>query len=365
MKMELINFKLHIMSPVHIGCDEFYEPDSFQINLNKKKLIAFDKYKFYEALPPNRQKEFFNICKKSDSFTRIEIINFIAKEKIDSSIILNEVDIASGIVSSYQNIKQLKKQDTIQIKKELNKFEISKTAFNPFDNKAYLPGSSIKGALRTGYLNSLAKGFKKIEERNSKELEKKLLNYDSFESDPFRLVKISDFISLENVKTKILYAINVKKDNIKSGRGIPVIYETICEESVFKGSISYHKDNKTIKKEIDILYCLKANHQFYFSLLEEENKILSKIGASTRILPNIEKAFANKFNEKAFCLRIGRHSGAEAVTIEGYRNIYTRGKKGSHTFKDKPTTIWLASDESNLSTKAHCTPFGWCILEMI
>ncbi len=371
MKMQKINFKLYIMSPVHIGCDESYEPSSFKIDKEKMKLIEFDRYKFYENLSLNEKKFFLNICQRADLRAIIDIINFIANIKIDNNFILKEADITSGILSNYQRIRELSQLDESQIKKQINKLEIKKTAFNPFDNKAYIPGSSIKGALRTGYLNLLAKESNKLPESNkllesnSKELERKLLNYDSFESDPFRLIKVSDFMPFENIKTKIIYGINIKKDNYKSGRGIPVMFETISEESVFKGSITYQKDSKNIKKEIDILSCLKANHQFYYSLLEEENKILSKIGASTRILTNIKKAFANKLNEKAFCIRIGRHSGAEAVTIEDYRKITIIGKGRKSSSPLKPTTIWLASDDSKPSTNTHLIPFGWCVLEIV
>ena len=42
------------------------------------------------------------------------------------------------------------------IRQELNQFSISRTAYNPYNNLPYIPGSSIKGALRTAYLSKLA-----------------------------------------------------------------------------------------------------------------------------------------------------------------------------------------------------------------
>ncbi|NTU63262.1 MAG: hypothetical protein HGB05_07630, partial [Chloroflexi bacterium] len=42
------------------------------------------------------------------------------------------------------------------LKQELNKFAISRTSYTPYDGMPYVPGTSLKGALRTAYLNMCA-----------------------------------------------------------------------------------------------------------------------------------------------------------------------------------------------------------------
>jgi len=350
-----INFRLHIISPVHIGCDEVYEPSSFKIDEQRRKLIEFDKYKFYESLPNDDKKRFLNICSRTDLSAIIELIRFISQKAVSGK----EIDISSGVLSSYIKLRQLDPKNAQQI----SKFEIKRTAFNPLKNEAFIPGSSLKGSLRTGYLNDIShkKSHKAIEK--AKDLEQYLLNYRNFEEDPFKLIKVSDFLPIENVKTKIIYAINKKKTGLNKGRGIPVILETICENSIFEGSIIVSKNFNSVKEAIDIKNCLSANHKFYYNLLTKEDEVLRKIQASTRILNSVNKAFGNKLNDTAFCIRIGRHSGAEAVTIDSYRKILIRGPKGKRT-EQESSTIWLASDEAYPTTNNNLVPFGWCILEI-
>lgn len=65
-------------------------------------------------------------------------------------------------------------------------------------------------------------------------------------------------------------------------------------------------------------------------------------------------------------LRIGRHSGAEAVTIEGNRHIkIMRGKGQQPKYLDHTTTIWLASETSKPNTNNGLLPFGWAVMEVV
>ena len=61
----------------------------------------------------------------------------------------------------------------------------------------------------------------------------------------------------------------------------------------------------------------------------------------------------------------GRHSGAEAVTIEGVRKIKITQKTGEPPkYLEHTTRIWLASEESKPETNKALLPFGWAILEI-
>jgi len=56
-----IKVRLHIMSPIHIGCDDVYEPTSFVIDERKNKLIEFDPMDFLKTLPPQDKQKFTDI----------------------------------------------------------------------------------------------------------------------------------------------------------------------------------------------------------------------------------------------------------------------------------------------------------------
>ncbi len=354
MKLQKYDFKLHVISPVNIGCDEVYEPSSFIIDEKNKKLIEFDKFEFYRSLSGEDKKRFNSIISKSDISSLIDLIKFISSKKVTGK----EVEICSSVIERYTRILNLKPNEIKQEK--FGNFQIIKSASNPYNNKPYIPGSSLKGSLRTGYLNELAKAkYNEIRyERNAQEVEKKLLGYKNPQDDRFKAIKISDFLPCNNVKTKIICAINKKKNKNEAGRGIPIIIETISEESEFIGSISVLEN-----ANIETTRFLKSNHAFYEKILKEETELLAKMGVSTNIYQAINKLFNAKLNNTAFCIRIGRHCGAEAITIEGIRKI--KGSKKQDRSLSSPTTIWLASQEHKPIDNSYLIPFGWCVLEML
>jgi len=75
------------------------------------------------------------------------------------------------------------------------------------------------------------------------------------------------------------------------------------------------------------------------------------------------RAFGERFMKEVFPLRIGRHSGAECVTVAGFRNIRIMGKKGEPAKSGgNSTTVWLAGDTPTAENNLH--PFGWAALEV-
>ena len=237
----------------------------------------------------------------------------------------------------------------------------------------YIPGSSIKGALRTAYLGKLATdlGIKGRKDR-AKDLEVELLG-GSFKTDPFRMVKPSDFLPVGDVKTKIVYAVNKKKNVSNLNRGeergnIPQILEVIREESIFEGTIHIQQPEPTagIKKPIQSKELLNSMHDFYKKIVNEEDDITNSLGAGHIVVNSIINKFKDNRGVSAFLLRIGRHSGAESITIEGNRWIKISPPGKPPKYSDKgATTLWLTSETSKPNTNNGLVPFGWAVMEII
>ncbi len=332
----LLYIKLHIMSPVHIGCDDVYEPTGFKFDANSKKLIAFDPLVFIESLSDSDRDKFASICMKGTIESIIELYRFISSKTISG----REVDVSDDMISHYKKVKNISGN---RIQQELNKFTISRTAYTP-----YIPGSSLKGSLRTAYLSMLAKE-KKINnwKRKAKELEFELLG-GKFETDPFRMIKVSDFLPVENVKTKIIYAVNKKKGSMTDAKGPFQILEVIQPGSVFGGVINIQEPDTSsditnpIKKEKFLL----SLRSFYGS------------GVNSKIIKQFNGADISP-------VRLGRHSGAEFVTIEGNRDIKINLGKGKSKCLDHATTIWLASESRKPGSNNGLQPFGWAVMELV
>lgn len=355
--------RLHIFSPVHIGCDEVYEPTGFAVDKVNKKLISFDPVSLISSFNKTDRDKFLSICEKGTLESILEIYKFLwsCKELPQG----HQVDITDGFLANYERVTKLKPH---QVKQELNKFIISRTSFLPSDNSAYIPGTALKGALRTGWLNHLNKG-KRTSVRKSQELEEQLLG-GRFDKDPFSQLKLSDFIPVGSISTKICFAVNKKKKDSKfEAKGPQQILEVIKHDSdaVFEGLVSLRSTqagSQTLKLANNLQDFIKHACQFFNQEMLAEEQILKGINLPVGFAAKMKQKFGERYLETVFPVRLGRHSGAEAITIAGVRNIKIMGKRGEKpSYGPKSTTVWLASDAPKENSKL--LPFGWAAIELL
>jgi len=371
-----IKVRLHVLSPIHIGCDDVYEPTCFVIDEQKKKLIEFDPLEFVKNLK-NDERDKLN--KIASSGNLLEIFKTI-KRFYKFTIKGREVEVTDYLVNHYK--KRILEAVTFDKNAVVNQFTILKTAYNPHTNMPYIPGSSVKGAIRTAFLNKQAK-LKNITNFKGKsdELETLLLERSEgkmkIPTDPFRMVKVSDFQPAGDVKSKIIYAINRKKQKtdrktLAEKKGVCQIFEVIQPGAIFEGIININTplDLSDIKVTITADDLFTSLNKFYAPLLENEIKTLKDMGIFVPLINEINEKFNKQINKTAFIIRIGRHSGAEAITIEGNRRIKImqgKNKEGQmqYEYKSSSTTIWLASESPKQESNAGLLPFGWAILEKV
>lgn len=386
-----LKVKLHVLSPIHIGCDDVYEPTSFIIDEKTKMLIEFDPLDFVIALNSKQREEFLKIC---SSGSLLGVIKFV-KQNYNPKIGGREVEIATGLLEHYKKVLNLPAYDKKTI---INQFTINKTAYNLQTNKPYIPGSSLKGAIRTAYLSYLSQKagikefwknsgllskrdlenpeyiYKQIRNKQvAKRLEQILLKGE-FYTDPFRMLKISDLLPSGEVKTKIVYAVNRKKEKIAGETlaergGVYQIFEVIQSGAVFEGVINLDKPEKEagILEPLDIENLLPHVHSFYARNLNLERKPIHELlGIKHQAAMEANSRFKDRFRKDAFLVRIGRHSGAEAVTIEGNRYIkIMQGRNKPDNYLDHATTFWLASDSPKPENNTGLMPFGWAVIETV
>ena len=351
-------FYIKILSPVHIGCDEVYEPAGFIVDEQAGTLVAFDPLDFFRSLDAKTKENYSSICGRGNIESILELYKFMKGKHFTG----HAVDVCRGLMAQYQKTLRIPLGDRRKIQQELNNFSISRTAFNPITQKPYLPGSALKGAFRTAYLNHLAKNMTvTVVDRRDKNpanaLEKALLEYQSLEKDPFRLMKISDFHPVGPYRTKIIYAVNAKKIPSKfPARGPFQILEVIQPGAVFAGSIQVLEPlaRDAIKTPLSAEKVFEGARVFYTKEKKRED-----IELKAADLP-----ISQTDGDGGICpLRIGRHSGAESLTVEGHRHIKIMKKRGEKpAYSDKATTFWLASETPDSKTSNRLEPFGWVSL---
>lgn len=382
MKTRTFKSVIKTFSPVHIGSDEVYEPTGFTVDDKTDSLVVFDPLSFISSLNEDDRKRFSEICKKGTVESIIEIYRFLRNRPVKG----RSVSFCKGFRSHYEKVLKL---DSNLIKKELNRFEIQRTAYSPIDQRPYIPGSAIKGALRTAYLNKLANEsidftsyINKLNSENKrnrrekkpltkvhKKLEEKLLKLDREKQtdkifkDPFRLIKVSDFMPVGDIKTKIFYIINKKKkmDSPREASGPYQILETILPGACFTGEITVEapQAKEAVSYAIDGKDLFESLNIFYNKRKSREDKELADINITPPKMPT-------QTSLESAIIRTGRHSGAESVTIEKYRDIKIMKGPGEKPYSsDYATTLWLASENQKSLNNNGLNPLGWSTINIL
>jgi len=358
---EPVKFHIRTISPIHIGCDEVYEPTSFVLDENAQQMIVFDPLSFISKMGDDDKAKFSQICARGTIASILEIYKFMQDKTVEGRV----VGVCHDFLDHYRQTLSIPLRNQREIQQNLNNFAIPRTAFRSIDQRPYIPGSSLKGALRTAYLN-LMESEKKLsqrgKERNAKKLEKQLMEYDGIPSDPFRMVKVSDFTPVSETRTRIVYGVNEKKKQTdRDARGLPLIFEVVPPGSDFVGTIAVDSPphGSDIRKHVSIEKLLSST-VFYTKEKRREDKELSDIG----IVTNSDNSWFQG-QKNSFLVRVGRHSGAESVTIEGHRDIFIMGKRGEKKHRNHATTLWLASEKRKPQSNKYLSPFGWAVIAQI
>ncbi len=324
----------------------------------------------------NEYESGFTMLQQSDYLYLYDEFN-IAQFFID-----NGMEIPTDLTTVIKQIKQYK--DTI-ITSDLH-FRKIETHFASIDKPLYeqvssahnpiVSGSSIKGAIRTAYINKLVKEGKFSYE--SKQLQKlddeiadaydyqtkkrlrnekrKLLRKIQREIDKktksiFKYLKVSD--SFEPLVTKVYKTINVKKDRThQSNREDKVQNIANFVESIVP--------NQSFYIELDM------NHREFQSLAQMCNDFYGKLYKR-----DFEYYFSNRsvyrevsLNSRSFLLNMGKFGGAEVKSIEEIRSLPKTGsdvewETSARTFAiDQPP-------RDNVYFENELLPFGWILCEIM
>ena len=184
---------------------------------------------------------------------------------------------------------------------------------------------------------------------------------------------------LERKARTILFQANRKKrPNQFAARGnIQTLIECVPSGQpwAFRAQLTLERKARqgegTPGRQFSFEWLADACNDFYLARLEAElrvleaNKYVSEAwakNARARLAPSglWGKAIAEK---RGFLLRVGRHSGAESVTIDAPRKIKILGAdKQPPTWQKEATTVWLAAEEPQATQGMW--PFGWVFVQV-
>ncbi len=336
------NVKLHILSPVHVGAGQELDPFSYVIRDNKLLLIDLAKW-----IENYSDKEI--LYQKMDSEDYIDLRNYIAKNFNDNNAVLSTIDVKSSeVVRTYKK--------AIYDKTSTNQALINFMTRNEITKIPYLPGSSIKGAIRT----AIANRFVILANIKSEDSYKSGYNNKIFgkpTDDPMKNLKISD-VSLDKFGSAIFEAREHSPKDKKTPKDSYEAAVSLCQIDapvVYPLKISLNPF-PLHRRTVDIKFLIDSLHRFYMpKFIEEYERFYtdeSYIDIRQAIAPVSMEALRLKTNE-AF-VRIGHFSHVECVTLDNVRKPKTRMKDGKPLPWGKTRTL-----------ANGIYPFGWAKLEFI
>jgi len=395
------------LSPVHVGCGEDYDPTRYVIE--DDTLYEFEPGAALAALTDQDRDQLLKIVSSPANDRMLQQVQafFYHRRQTLIPTASRRVPVGPKMVAFYQ--KRVGK--TVQVEGDgaqlLNRLEIERTFFNPVNGVPVLPGSSLKGAMRTALLDGINAGQPLLEdegllaqkgkEEANRRLQRRLFQYREFEQDPMRLVQLGDvlFQDGDGVGSELRFAVNRRRKPPKPGegsmqsqaeqRGLYQLLECVpaARFRVFAGRLTVQRlegvtDGRNRLPAADLRWSVSeiaaACNRFYRPQLEMELQQMRErdyldAGWATSIRELLEGSAGQRLDRnEAFLLRVGRHSGAESVTLNGMRNIkILLGKDvetGKQRFEYRPTgtSWWLAA--SDTQDRTGMLPFGWLLVEL-
>lgn len=374
--LETIDLRLTPLAPVHIGCGVDFEPTNyvvdegvlFHFDPSRVKLDALDRDRLIKAADAG-----------PDALPRIQAFFHERRDRFAAAATI-AVPLAAGVAAQHAaRIGQIaqREQGGRQVN---NQLQIERTAHHPHTGAPLIPGSSLKGAIRTAWLDHLNRGRGREQGERSPQLEKRLLG-GSFETDPFRAVMIADAMGA-GLASKVFFSTNhrkrqarettaplSKRENLVARRECILggQFAALSSEVRLASLPGSHPPDKLPKSLLRWQDLAIACNRYYEPRLHKELALLDDrrfcdpawISQMNELLQALGPAL--KAGD-CFLLRVGRHSGAENVTLDGVREIRITQAKGSWRIGDAATTLWLAAEHEN-ATRGALLPFGWVLVE--
>jgi CRISPR-associated protein Csm5 len=376
--LDVVPLVLTPLTPIHIGCGEDFEPTNYVVD--DRQLYHFEPARL-PLTQSDRRLLMQTVNRRGDDAIR-ELQRFFHDRRSQCRQASRlAIPIARGVAERYAaRVGQVAQRETGG-RTVVNQLEIERTAHHPHTGVPYLPGSGLKGAIRTAWLNHLDKGPRlerdqrqRPSERSGDE-EANLLG-GTFDSDPFRLVDVGD-ASGAQVQSRICFAVDRRKKPRQDRGGRPVQKDlSVCCEVIgggqlhaLRGELRFERPHESAlaasqKRIVDFSTLARACNSFYLARFDGELKTLQSLTASPwldHFRKMIESLKPTLNQGRAMLLRVGRHSGAESVTLDRLRWIQIRGGRGQSHWARDATTIWLAAESDDSSSNTR--PFGWLLVE--
>ncbi|MCD6487299.1 MAG: type III-A CRISPR-associated RAMP protein Csm5 [Syntrophobacterales bacterium] len=343
-QLEKHRINLHLLTPLHVGTGQDVDPFSYVIEDGRLHFI--DLIKWIDAF---QDKNKLNKMVESDNFAAVR--TFIVKH-----VSAKDFSIASISIDCPKLLGMYKR--AIDNQDPRNQVLISPMMRNEVNMDAYIPGSSIKGAIRT----AIANRFVDVARVTSSDVRRSRGNPDYNEkifgrinNDPMKWLKIPD-VSFGSDATVIIEAKehSLNPDKSLTPKGFYEVAKGLSQtrSSVIKSLSLSLAPFEMHRQKIDAAFIIESLYKFYVPKYQEEyRKFYGTENIQEMLEPVNQEINSMKTNEAL--IRIGHFSHVECVTLDKVRKPRTRRGRDSRPLPWGTTRT--------LANGLH--PFGWVKIE--
>jgi hypothetical protein len=302
MTMHRYCFQLTPLTPIHIGSGDTLQP--FEYVVAGDTLYRFTLDDLLLAMDREDQARFVEVIEDSVSTTR----QFVARHVVAAAEVARfTATVSPAARALYDGRMEGAGHPEVH-------------ACIRTSDRAYLPGSSLKGALRTALLYDAME--KESTERDARRLEQRVFHYRRIQQDPFRAFKVGDGQALEGPAHVRAVSVNTRHGS-RWSEDVSVLIETI------PGALSDNADEvsshpvtfdtefyRTHERAFRLSpgAVLSACRDFYSTHLAAERDYTRDLPQTTTAYHALA-AYAESLPGHACLVRLAWGSGRDAVTV--------------------------------------------------
>jgi CRISPR-associated protein Csm5 len=374
--MTLYHFRALALTPIHVGNGEIFTPEDYLIQGDT--LIRFHCSAVLRDMNTELHQQLEAALERNNFTAAQEILRTAVdpqRHTLHRTVISDE--------SRVDLLTLIKHPESSPRNREVHPF-----VFNPQDSRPYLPGSAIKGAIRTALVNfftqqhlkTVAPEVAREREKNRKWriLETKALNFEfnRMGTDPLRLLKVAD-VPLPPDLTRLDRVLLLQHG--KDPTDLPMHYErlscrgddsdtTFAVEMEWNEAAAVHSQVR-IGRTLDFELIRMACNRFFMKRMRAEQAYFFKddvlpearYGAQGLIKFQPDKLMVIKsIQERGLLLRIGRFCHFESLSVEELREGWNIKKK--KPIKEMSNSRTLCRCRSEVRGGSMPLPFGWLLL---
>lgn len=337
---------LTLLSPVHIGCGDAYDPSCYLIG-DDGILYVFEPSLI--DLPEAKRNELKRLGQTGAVFDWARF--FYRNRDLYVSAARTAMEVGTKVRQLYLSL--------VEFQRSQNQCHIFRTVYtvDGEDDVAFIPGSSVKGAIHTALAEHINGGRSAAFEgaRRMLDIDGRVIG-GSFSNSPMRFVKVGDFMPTQAVRKRAVYASRLYKGDAKTvQRAIPASFEvlwpgvyrnyaarwSLLESAPIHNIKHPYRDFRAIARDLNEKMCeLFAKECSYLERFEQARVWVQ---GARRLIETLRPELESG---TVALVRLGKNQGASSLVLSG-----------TPSPKAKPKTQFFVTDDGLM------LPFGWALLE--